>query len=128
MKLLLDTQVFLWFISADPRLPNPWRDAIRDPANIVYLSVASVWEAVIKSQLGKLPLPSSAELYLPQQRRRHAIRTLAIHEGAMVELAQLPPLHRDPFDRIIVAQARRYGLTVMTVDAVVKTYPVGVFV
>jgi PIN domain nuclease of toxin-antitoxin system len=128
MNLLLDTQVFLWFISADPRLPFPWRDAIRDPANTVYLNVASVWEAVIKSQLGKLPLPAPAEIYIPRQRRRHGIRTLAVREGAVVEHAQLPPLHRDPFDRIIVAQSRRYGMTVMTVDALLKSYPVTVFV
>ena len=57
MRLLLDTHVFLWYISADPQLPVPFRDAVRDPANEVSLSVASVWEAVIKYALGKLPLP-----------------------------------------------------------------------
>jgi PIN domain nuclease of toxin-antitoxin system len=126
MKLLLDTQVLLWFISADARLSNSWRDAIRDPANTAFLSVASVWEAVIKSQLGKLPLPAPAEIYLPHQRRRHSIRTLSIHQGTVAELAQHPPLHRDPFDRIIIAQARRYGLTVMSVDSAMKAYPVSV--
>jgi PIN domain nuclease of toxin-antitoxin system len=128
MKLLLDTQVFLWFISADGHLPVAWRDAICDSANEVHLSIASVWEAVIKSQLGKLTLPGPAEVYLPRARRRHHIRTVAISEGTILELAQLPPLHRDPFDRIIVAHARQHGLTLMTVDAAVKTYPVTLFV
>jgi PIN domain nuclease of toxin-antitoxin system len=128
MKLLLDTQIFLWFISADARLPVAWRDAICDSANAAYLSIASVWEAVIKSQLGKLPLPGPAEVYLPRERRRHSIRTMSISEATVIELAQLPPLHRDPFDRIIVAQARRHGLTLVTVDPVVKSYPVTVFV
>ena len=59
MRLLLDTQVFLWYISADSRLPVAFRDAIRDPAHAVYLSVASVWEAVIKYAIGKLPLPEA---------------------------------------------------------------------
>jgi PIN domain nuclease of toxin-antitoxin system len=59
MRLLLDTHIFLWYISADPQLPVAFRDAIRDPANEVYLSVASVWEAVIKYALGKLPLPEA---------------------------------------------------------------------
>jgi PIN domain nuclease of toxin-antitoxin system len=65
MRLLLDTQIFLWYISADARLHFAIRDAIRDPANQVYLSVASVWEAVIKHALGKLPLPEAPAAKLP---------------------------------------------------------------
>lgn len=65
MKLLLDTHVFLWYITADSRLPAPFLGAIRDPANEVYLSVASIWEAVIKNSLGKLPLPAPPAEYLP---------------------------------------------------------------
>src|SRR5260370_16610710 len=68
MRLLLDTHIFLWYISADPQLPVAFRDAIRDPANEVSLSVASVWEAVIKYALGKLPLPEAPAEYLPRQR------------------------------------------------------------
>src|SRR6516165_8736258 len=68
MRLLLDTHVFLSYISADPQLPTAFRDAIRDPTNEVYLSVASVWEAVIKHALGKLPLPEAPAEYLPRQR------------------------------------------------------------
>lgn len=69
MKLLLDTQVFLWYITADSRLPAAFRDAIQNPANQVFLSVASVWEAVIKYTLGKLPLPAAPADYLPGSAR-----------------------------------------------------------
>ncbi len=124
MRLLLDTQVFLWYISADSRLPVTYRDAIRDPANDVYLSVASVWEAVIKYALGKLALPEPPAQYLPRERAAHQIATLVIEEPALVHLAQLPPRHRDPFDRIIIAQTLQHGMTLVTVDDVVRGYPV----
>jgi PIN domain nuclease of toxin-antitoxin system len=124
IRLLLDTHIFLWYISGDPHLPAAFRDPIRDPANEVYLSVASVWEAVIKYALGKLPLPAPPAEYLPRQRERHGIATLPVEEGALTHLVTLPPLHRDPFDRIMVAQALQHDLTVATVDAVVRAYPV----
>jgi PIN domain nuclease of toxin-antitoxin system len=66
MKLLLDTHVFLWYITADPKLPETFRAAIQDVANEAYLSTASVWEAVIKHNLGRLPLPGAPAEYLPQ--------------------------------------------------------------
>jgi PIN domain nuclease of toxin-antitoxin system len=124
MKLLLDTQVFLWYISADSRLPTDHRDAIRDQANEVYLSVASVWEAVIKYAIGTLSLPEAPADYLPRQRAAHKIASLAIEEAALPHLASLPLLHRDPFDRIIIAQTLQHGLTLITVDDVVGGYPV----
>jgi PIN domain nuclease of toxin-antitoxin system len=124
MRILLDTHVFLWYISADPQLPVAFRDAIRDPANEVYLSAASVWEAVIKYALGKLPLPEAAAEYLPRQREAHHIASLPIDEAAFVHLAGLPPLHRDPFDRLLIAQALQHGLTLATVDDAVRAYPV----
>jgi PIN domain nuclease of toxin-antitoxin system len=124
MRLLLDTHVFLSYISADPQLPVAFRDAIRDPANEVYLSVASVWEAVIKYALGKLPLPEAPAEYLPRQREAHRIATLPVEEVALAHLASLPPLHRDPFDRILIAQALQYGLKLVTVDDAVRGYPV----
>ena len=123
MRLLLDTHVFLWYISADPKLPAAFRAAIQEPANEVFLSVASVWEAVIKYGLGKLPLPAPPEEYLPRQRESHRIASLPVEEGALLHLAKLPPLHRDPFDRILVAQALQHDLTILTVDDAVKAYP-----
>ncbi len=124
MRLLLDTHVFLWYISADLQLPVAFRDAIRDPANEVYLSVASVWEAVIKYALGKLPLPEAPAEYLPRQREAHRIATLPVEEAALAHLAGLPPRHRDPFDRVLIAQALQHGLTLATVDDAVRAYPV----
>jgi PIN domain nuclease of toxin-antitoxin system len=124
MKLLLDTQVFLWYISADAKLPVAFRDAIRDPANAIYLSVASVWEAVIKHALGKLTLPEAPAEYLPRQREAHKIATLSIEEAALTHLAALPALHRDPFDRILIAQTLQHNLKLVTADDAVRAYPV----
>jgi PIN domain nuclease of toxin-antitoxin system len=124
MRLLLDTHVFLWFVTGDPRLPALFLAAIREPANEVYLSVASIWEAVIKYDLGKLPLPAPPADYFPRRRDAHGIAALPIDEGAMTHLAGLPTLHRDPFDRLLIAQALQHGLTIATVDADVAAYPV----
>lgn len=122
MKLLLDTHVFLWYISGDSRLPRAFLDAIRDPANEVYLSAASIWEASIKFSLGKLPLPAAPAVFLTQQRNAHRIDPLPIDEGAMQHLDTLPPLHRDPFDRLLLAQALQHGLVVASVDATLPPY------
>lgn len=124
MNILLDTHIFLWYISADSRLPVSLRDAIRDPGNDVYLSAASVWEAVIKYDLGKLPLPEPPAEYLPRQREAHRITALPIEEAALVHLAGLPPLHRDPFDRILIAQALQHGMRLASLDDAVRAYPV----
>lgn len=124
MKLLLDTHIFPWHISGDPKLPVGMRDAIRDLDNEVYLSVLSVWEALIKHQLGKLPLPEPAESYLPEQRGRHMIASLPLDEPGVARLGALSPLHRDPFDRMLVCQALQYGLVIATVDEAVRRCPV----
>ena len=123
MKLLLDTHIFLWFISADARLSAEVKALIVAPENEVYLSVASVWEVVIKYQLGKLPLPQTPEIYLPVQRQNHGISSLEIDESTIGFLPKLPVLHRDPFDRILICQALQHGLTLVTVDAAIKAYP-----
>ncbi|MBD1834121.1 type II toxin-antitoxin system VapC family toxin [Cyanobacteria bacterium FACHB-472] len=126
MKLLLDTHVFLWFISGDRRLSSDLRDSIRDSDNEVYLSVVSVWEAIIKYQLGKLPLPEPPETYLPKQRDLHLIASLHLDENSVAQLANLPLLHRDPFDRILICQAVEHGLTIATADAAIRAYSVSV--
>jgi PIN domain nuclease of toxin-antitoxin system len=124
MRFLLDTHVFLWFISADARLPATWRDAIQDTGNEVFLSVVSIWEAMVKYALGKLPLPHPPELYLPTQRVQHQITSLPLDEASVCHLATLPLVHRDPFDRMLVCQAIEHALTLVTVDPVFKAYPV----
>ncbi|MBD1825324.1 type II toxin-antitoxin system VapC family toxin [Cyanobacteria bacterium FACHB-DQ100] len=126
MKILLDTHIFLWFISGDTQLLTDVRDAIRDPDNEVYLSAISVWEAIVKYQLGKLPLPEHPETYLPKQRDLHQIASLALDEISVVQLAKLPLLHRDPFDRMLICQALQNGLTIATVDTAICAYSVNV--
>jgi PIN domain nuclease of toxin-antitoxin system len=122
MKFLLDTHVFLWFISGDARLPAGWRDTIRQPHHEIYLSVVSLWETIIKYQLGKLPLPESPERYLPAQRERHQIADLPLDEASVRQLAALPLIHRDPFDRMLICQALEHKLTIITVDEVFQAY------
>jgi PIN domain nuclease of toxin-antitoxin system len=122
MKVLLDTHIFLWFISYDSRLSINVQNIIRDPNNEIYLSVVSIWEAIIKYQLGKLPLPESPEIYFPKQRYRHQILNLDLDESSVAQLAKLPLLHRDPFDRMLICQALENGLAIATVDAAIRKY------
>lgn len=126
MKILLDTHIFLWFISNDPRLLPAWKQQIEDPANDVFLSVVSIWEVGIKYHLGKIPLPQPPETYLPQQRIRHLIQSLPLGETELRHLPTLPPLHRDPFDRVLICQALEHNLTIATVDSAILAYPVDV--
>ena len=126
MRILLDTHIFLWFISGDTHLSAGVRDAIRDSDNEVYLSAISIWEAIVKYQLGKLPLPEHPETYLPKQRDLHRIASLALDESSVIQLAKLPPLHRDPFDRMLICQALQNGLTIATVDTAVHAYSVSI--
>jgi PIN domain nuclease of toxin-antitoxin system len=123
MRLLLDTHIFLWFINGDTRLPGVWREGIRDANNDVYVSVVSLWEALVKHRLGKLPLPEPPERYLPTQRARHQLSSLSLDEASVQHLATLPSAHRDSFDRMLVCQALEHGLTIVTVDPVFRAYP-----
>ena len=126
MKILLDTHIFLWYINKDNRLPDNFRENIRNLDNEVYLSVVSLWESIIKHQLGKLSLPQPPEIYIPIQRERHLISSLSIDEASITQLAKLSPIHRDPFDRMIICQAMEYDMTIITVDDVFLSYPVAV--
>ena len=127
MKLLLDTHIFLWFISEDQRLPEPYRRTICDSSNEIYLSVASLWECLIKNSLGKLPLPAEPANYLTLQREQHGIQSLAIDEVSVARLLELPAIHRDPFDRILICQAIQHGLLLVTQDNLFTNYPVPLF-
>ena len=126
MRILLDTHIFLWFISGDSQLSIYTRDLIRDSDSEVYLSVVSVWESIIKYQLGKLPLPETPEIYLTKQRHAHQINSLSIDEASVAQLINLPLLHRDPFDRMLICQALQHGLMIATVDSTICTYDVDV--
>jgi PIN domain nuclease of toxin-antitoxin system len=126
MRILLDTHVFLWFISGNSRIPAKYRQAIQLPANDVYLSVVSMWETSIKQSLGKIQFPSSPGSYLSRERQRHKIAPLPLQEEAVAHLDRLPTIHRDPFDRVLACQAIEHQLIVATVDAVFSQYPVQV--
>jgi len=124
MRILLDTQIFLWFITNNDRLASRLAGLIRDPANQVFLSSVSVWETIVKYQLGKLPLPESPETLIPTQRNLHRFETLSLDEASATRLVSLPRLHRDPFDRMLICQALEHGLVLATVDDEVRAYPV----
>lgn len=120
MRLLLDTHVLLWWLSDDARLGAAARARIANPANIVFVSAATIWEAVIKQALGKLAVDGD----LAREVLAHGFAALPITFEHAAETLQLPPLHRDPFDRILVAQARVESLHLLTDDAKILRYPV----
>jgi len=124
MKLLLDTHIFLWFISGDRRLPSAFRQEICDQSNEVFLSVVSIWEALVKHALGKLPLPAEPGLYLPAQRERHLISSLPLDEACVLQLPDLANTHRDPFDRMLICQALRHDMSLVTQDKIFTKYDV----
>lgn len=124
MKLLLDPHIFLWYITASPSLSADTREQIRDPDNRIYLSPVSLWEALVKYRLGKLPLPEQPEIYLARQRVRHGIDALDLDEVSVQRLATLPDHHRDPFDRMLICQALEHELILVTVDELIRLYPV----
>ena len=124
MRLLLDTVAFLWLAEDDARLSAVAREAIVDPANDVFLSAASAWEIAIKHGLGRLRLQMPPDEYVPEQRLLHRIETLAIDEDATLQVGKLPDLHRDPFDRLLIAQAIVHGLTIVTPDRLIRGYTV----
>lgn len=124
MRLLLDTCIFLWFISGDKRLPDDIAKAVRDQKNEILLNVVSEWEIMVKYRLGKLPLPKPPADYIPFQRIRHYISLLPLYEESVIQLEKLPPIHRDPFDRMLICQAIQYDLTLATVDRMIMSYPV----
>lgn len=124
MKILLDTHIFLWAITDDARLTKAQRAAFLDGDNELYLSLASVWEMLIKVGIGKLPLPQPAAPYIHKQADKNRILSLGIHAAHLAELEKLPPLHRDPFDRMLVAQARAEKMPILSGDPKLKKYGV----
>ncbi len=124
MRLLLDTCTFLWIVGGAKELSPRARDAFADPANEALLSAACAWEIAVKHRLGKLPLPEPPDVFVPAQRRAHGIEPLPLDEETALHVAKLPDLHRDPFDRMLVAQALVGGLVVLTPDDQVREYPV----
>jgi PIN domain nuclease of toxin-antitoxin system len=124
VRLLLDTCTFLWIVGGDRALSDRVREAFIDPENDVFLSAASAWEIAVKHRLGKLVLPAAPPDFVPSQREAHGIDPLAVDEEAALHVAKLPDLHRDPFDRMLIAQAIVGGLLLATPDESIRQYPV----
>ena len=124
MRYLLDTHAFLWWTQDDQRLSRRVRAILADGANSILLSVASLWEISIKVQIGKLSMPQPTDRYLTSQLDKNAITTLPAEAGHVLQLFRLPNHHKDPFDRLLVAQSRAEGLPILTADPMVMKYPV----
>lgn len=120
MQLLLDTHVLLWSLAGDDRLGDRAVDLIEDGRNVVYVSAASIWEISIKRSLGKLRVPGD----VPTEVDAASFIRLPISFEHAVEVAALPDLHADPFDRMLIAQARTERLTLMTHDPLMQRYDV----
>jgi PIN domain nuclease of toxin-antitoxin system len=122
MKLLVDTHAYIWW-GVDPvKLSTRAAEALSKPENEIYVSVASLWEITIKSQLGKLSLPVSVQVFVARLREENFVRTLPIMEAHVYAHTTLGAIHRDPFDRMLIAQSLAEGLMLMTNDPRIRDY------
>lgn len=124
MKILLDTQAFLWFITDDPKLSAFARSLIENSDNERLLSIASLWEIAIKMSLGKLEMGRPFEELIPHQLELNDINVLVIEVAHLKKVAVMPFHHRDPFDRLIIAQSLVEQLPVVSIDAKFDDYGV----
>jgi len=124
VRQLLDTHAFLWAAGDPSKLSPRVRKIVEEPKHEIFVSVASCWEIVIKHALGKLTLPMSPSSWLPSRIASIGFKALPITLDHVNALGSLPPIHDDPFDRVLVAQAAAEGLTLMTRDARILKYPV----
>lgn len=120
MRLLLDTPVLLWWLADDPALGARARELISTPENLILFSAVSIWEIRIKQRIGKLDLPENFADVLPGQ----SMEPLAVTADHAHALRDLPLIHRDPFDRMLIAQARCEKLTIVTRDEILARYDV----
>jgi len=123
MKALLDTHTFLWAITGDKRLSRRAQELFCGPSDL-WLSVASIWEILIKVQIGKLDLPLPAGPYLVKKLAQNRIETLPLSLDHVLKIERLPMHHRDPFDRVIIAQSLEENLSLITSDPIFEKYPV----
>lgn len=126
MRVLLDTHTFIWWNAQSVQLPASIREVFTDRTNTLLLSLASAWEMQIKIQAGKLTLPSPLATIIEVQGESNNIQLLPIRLSHVLALEQLPSHHKDPFDRLLIAQARVENLTVISRDPIFRQYPVQV--
>lgn len=124
MRILLDTHVALWFWAGSPRCPAALVKLIEDPENEVAFHQVSALEIQLKFQQGKLPLPRPPEQFVPEAVRQACFTYQPITDAAIYFLGKLPPLHRDPFDRLLIAHAVLDGCTIATLDRHIRQYAV----
>ena len=122
VDILIDTHVLLWWLADDPRLSGKARGLIADPANAIAVSAATAWELAIKQALGKLVFDGDLEVVVGEQ----GFQMLQITFAHATGVRQLPDIHRDPFDRMLVAQARAENFAVLSADPIIASYPVNV--
>jgi PIN domain nuclease of toxin-antitoxin system len=127
MRLLLDTQIFIWWDSEPDRLPRGILQLCRNEANALVVSVASLWEMQIKAQLGKLNLDRPLQQIVREQQDKNRLEVLPVEAAHVFGLQALPSHHKDPFDRLLIAQAITEGMPVLSVDAIFKQYPLQLF-
>jgi PIN domain nuclease of toxin-antitoxin system len=123
MKLLLDTHAFLWFIDDSPRLSAQAKALLESDVELM-ISAASLWEIAIKSSIGKLTLAQPYETFIPQQLEQNSIEILPVELEHISVVATLPFHHRDPFDRLLLAQAMVEQLPVVSADTVFDMYAI----
>jgi PIN domain nuclease of toxin-antitoxin system len=123
LRVLLDTHVFLW-LQSEPERVGDHLDSLRDPDTERLVSAVVPWEIAVKYQSRRLALPEPPSSYMPRRMREIRGTALPIEQAHTLELATLPLIHRDPFDRMLVAQARLLGVPIMTADAAIAAYPV----
>ncbi len=126
MKLLLDTHAFLWWVEGTPALGRRARAEVSNPDNEVFVSIASCWELAIKLSLGKLRLTQGLERFIPEQLTRNGFGLLGMEFRHVARVADLPFHHRDPFDRVLVAQALQDELAIVSADRMFRKYGVTV--
>jgi PIN domain nuclease of toxin-antitoxin system len=124
VRLLLDTHAFLWWVMDDPRLSGPARQVLGEAANEVWLSAASALEVAMKAQRGRLRLPQAPERFVPRQLQANGFHPLPIRIEHALRVGSLPEHHRDPFDRLLIAQAVEDSLTIVTMDPRFRKYAI----
>jgi PIN domain nuclease of toxin-antitoxin system len=124
VRLLLDTHTFLWFLLEDPRLSTTARELIDDPANDIEVSPATYGEIAIKISLGKYELPEPYDVFIEREIATNDFRILPIEPKHTAVLITLPYHHRDPFDRLLIAQAMVENIPIVGVDPAFDAYPV----